>query len=256
MAAMIRWAPLLMLVAAAPAGAVEAHYEAYAAGVEVIDVDAAFDLAPDRYHLKLDYHTVGAFNLVLRSHQETTVDGRFVGNRPKPERFFSTGMMRGVARVTQIDYPAGQPVVRQLQPPNELEREPVPAAQQLDTVDTLSAAAELIHQINTTGRCEGRVTTFDGRRLSVLEGQTSGEQNLEPTRRSSFAGPTMRCEFVGRQLGGFMLDEDRERLQQPQIGTAWFAAVTPGGPKIPVRMAFRTRWFGDATMYLVNKSGN
>jgi hypothetical protein len=81
--------------------------------------------------------------------------------------------------------------------------------------------------------------------------RTGGE--LEPTGRSSFAGRALRCDFVGRQSAGFMLDEDRERLQQPQMGTAWFAAVAPGGPKIPVRMAFRTRWFGEATMYLTKR---
>jgi hypothetical protein len=36
------------------------------------------------------------------------------------------------------------------------------------------------------------------------------------------------------------------------VGTAWFASLVPGGPKIPVRIAFHTRWFGEATMYLAN----
>ncbi len=250
---MIRWLLLCSLVASTPARAIDAYYEAYAAGLEVIDMDASLDVAPERYRMRLDYRTVGAFNLVMRSHQETTVEGRFMGARPMPERFYSAGTLRGGPRVTQIDYQAGLPVIRQLVPPNETEREAVPTAQQAETVDTLSAVAELIHQVNTTGRCEGRATTFDGRRLSTLEARTSGEQVLEPTGRSSFSGPALRCDFVGRQLAGFLLDEDRERLQRPQAGSAWFAAVTPGGPKIPVRIVFKTRWFGDATMYLATK---
>ena len=153
-------------------------------------------------------------------------------------------------RLTLIDYRDGQPTVRQLVPPTETEREPVQPGQQTDTIDTLSAMAELIHTIQRTGRCDGRVTTFDGRRLSVLEARTSGPQSLDPTRRSSFAGMTLRCDFVGRQLAGFMLDEDRTTLQRPQTGTAWFAATAPDGPVVPVRIAFRTRWFGDATMYV------
>ncbi len=247
-------AALLLMVAAGPAGAVDAHYEAYAAGVNVIDVDASFDVTGERYRVALATRTVGAFGLVMRSQNQTTVEGHFVGSRPVPERFFSNGTLRGGPRVTQIDYLGGRPVVRQLVPPNDAEREAVPEAQQADTIDTLSAAAELMHQVNATGRCEGRATTFDGRRLSVLEARTSGEQVLEPTGRSSFAGKTLRCDFAGRQLAGFMLNEDREVLARPQQGTAWFAAVAPGGPMIPVRIAFRTRWFGEATMYLVGKS--
>lgn len=236
-----------------PAAALEVHYEAYAAGLNVVDMDADFDVGADRYRVRLDFHTVGGFSLLVRSAISSTTEGRFVADRPVPQRFFSSGTLRGGTRVTQIDYQGGQPVIRQLQPPNETEREAVPPEKQRDTVDTLSAMAELMHRVNTTGRCEGRETTFDGRRLSVLEARTEGEQALEATGRSSFAGMTTRCAFTGRQLGGFTLDEDRAELARPQMGTAWFAAVTPGGPRIPVRIAFRTRWFGEATMYIAGK---
>ena len=33
-------------------------------------------------------------------------------------------------------------------------------------------------------------------------------------------------------------------------GSAWMAPVLPGAPSLPVRIAFQTRWFGWATMYL------
>ena len=176
-------------------------------------------------------------------------EGRFAGDAVVPERFSSSGTLRGDPRRTEIAYRAGQPTVRQLVPPNEAEREPVEAARTADTVDTLSAMAGLLHRVATTGRCDGRAATFDGRRLSVLEARTGGMQALEPTGRSSFAGQALRCDFVGRQTGGFMLGEDRARLERPQTGTAWFAPVA--GEMLPVRVAFRTRWFGEATMYLV-----
>lgn len=252
-------AALILLSAPAlsiPAAAVEAHYEAYAAGVNVIDMDASFDIQPTRYRVRLAYRTVGAVGLVVSGRQSTTVEGSFTSaGHPAPERFFSTGTLRGNPRVTQIDYRDGQPTVRQLVPPNAGEREDVPAAQQLGTVDTLSAMAELIRQVNATGRCEGQAATYDGRRLATLVARTAGPQPLEPSGRTSYAGPTLRCEFTGHQTGGFRLDEDRSTLAKPQQGTAWFAAVTPGGPMIPVRIAFRTPWFGEATMYLAKPPG-
>lgn len=236
------------------AGAVEVHYDAYAAGVRVVSVDADFDVSAERYRVRLDYRTVGALSVVFGSRLASTATGRFVATRAIPERFYATGMLRGTSRLTDMGYAEGRPVVRQLVPPNETEREAVAPERQRDTVDTLSAMAELVRVVNETGRCDGRVTTFDGRRLSVLEVRTSGAQGLEATGRSSFMGMTLRCDFVGQQLGGFMLDEERSTLAKPQVGTAWFATVAPGGLKVPVRIAFRTRWFGEATMYLAAKS--
>ena len=249
---MLRWSLCLLVLFAVPARAVEAHYQVYAAGLEVMDIDARFDLGPERYRVTVDFHTVGAFGFFMRSQQSTTAEGRFVQGRAVPLHLFGSGVTRGEQRVTQIDYVNGQPQVRQLLPPIAGEREPVPQAEQAGTIDPLSAMADLIREVSATGRCDGRVKTFDGRRLGVMDVRTSVVQTLQPTSRSSFAGPALRCDFVGRQTGGFMLDADRETLQRTQEGTAWFAAVVPGGLRIPVRVAFKTRWFGDATMYLVN----
>jgi len=243
---------LVLLPAAARADPVQASYAAYAAGLNVINVGAAFDVTPARYRVHLTYRTAGAFGLVVRGQQDTTVEGQFVAGRAAPQRFFSTGVLRGQPRLTVMDYAAGQPVIRQLTPPPEQEREPVPAVQQRGTIDTLSAMAQLLRQVNESGRCEGRVMTFDARRLAELSAQTVGQEFLPPTRLSSYTGNALHCEFEGRQFGGFMLDEDRERLQRPQRGDAWFAATTPGGPLIPVRISFRTRWFGNATMFITD----
>ncbi len=247
-------ASLSVALIAPPARAVEAHYEAYAAGVAVLDMRATWDVMEAQYRVRIAFRTLGAVNLLARSMTESVAEGRFAGARPVPTSFRSSGTLRGEPRATAIDYPGGQPVVRQLVPAPEAERERVPETQQADTVDSLSAMAELVRQVNRTGRCEGQVTTFDGRRLSTLSARTEGPQVLEPSSRSAFSGPTLRCAFVGRQLAGFMLDEDRAKLARPQEGTAWFGQVEPGGPMIPVRIAFRTRWFGEATMYWIGAS--
>lgn len=243
--------PLLLLLPW-PARAIEARYSVYAAGLTVVEVDAKFDVGGDRYAAELDYRSVGPLGLFSSSRQRTVVRGRLLDGRAVPSEFVSNGTLRGAPRATRIDYSGGQPQVMQLVPPNEAEREPVPPASQAGTVDSLSAMAALIAQVNATGRCEGQTTTFDGRRLAVLQAWTSGRQPLEPTGRSSYAGPTLRCEFSGVQRGGFLLNEDRAALEKPYRGSAWFAAPAPGAPMIPVRIAFSTRWFGDTTMYLVS----
>jgi Protein of unknown function (DUF3108) len=241
---------LLCLPVTARAEAVRVQYAAYSTGLNVLRLDAEFAISPRDYRVHLVYRTSGAVGVLIRAEQDTFVEGVFVGDRPAPRRFYSFGHLRGRPRVTQIDYPNGRPEVRTLTPPNDEEREPVAASEQAGTIDSLSAMAQLVRQVNASGRCEGRSRTFDGRRLAELSAHTAGQETLEPTGRSSFAGPTLRCDFEGRQLAGFRLDADRTTAQRPRRGSAWFAAAVPGGPMIPVRMRFETDVIGSVTMYL------
>ena len=91
---------------------------------------------------------------------------------------------------------------------------------------------------------------FAGGRLSQITVRTAGSQVLPPTSRSSFQGSALRCEFDGVLLAGFRYEDDRARAARPQHGVAWLAALSLGGPMLPVRIQFATRFFGDATMYL------
>lgn len=241
---------LLLLPGAAHAEAVRATYAAYATGLNVMNLEADFTLAPTAYRVHIVYRTAGTVGALFRGEQDTTVEGRFVAGRPVPQRFFSQGYFRGQPRVTQIDYAGGNPVVRMLVPPNEEEREPVPDALQARTVDSISAIAQLIRQVGSTGQCEGNATVFDGRRLSEIAVRTVGMEMIEPSSRSSFQGPALRCDFEGRLLAGFRRDGDPEQMRRPQRGSAWFAAVTPGSAPIPVRVAFQAPVIGTATLHI------
>ncbi len=243
-------AALLLLATPAAAESVRAHYRAYAAGLPVAALDADWDVQPGAYQVRLGFRTLGALALAYSGGSSSTAEGRFEGARALPRRFYSAGTIRGAQRVTQIDYPRAEPQVRQLVPPNDDEREPVPPADQAGTIDSLSALALLVRTVNETGRCDGGARTFDGRRLGELAVRTGPVQTLDPTGRSTYSGPALRCDFEGRQLGGFIKDGDQAALRRPQRGTAWFAALTPGGPKVPVRIEVQTRWVGAVTMYL------
>ena len=241
---------LACLPAVTRAEPVRLHYEGYSTGFNIARLDADYDISPTAYRVHLAFRTAGTLRAVIQSDQDTVVDGRFDGGQPAPRLFFSQGHLRGRPRVTQIDYARGQPVIRTLTPANEEEREAVPAADQAGTVDSLSAMAQLVRQVNATGRCDGRSRTFDGRRLAELSAHTGVMETLERTSRSTYSGPALRCDLEGRQLGGFMLDADRAVLQRPQRAAAWFAAVAAGGPLVPVRIQLTTRFVGDVVLYL------
>ena len=242
----------LMPCAALAQDAVSLHanYETYAAGMQVAEVESSFIFGPRTYRMNLGYHTTGMVGFFLRGHQFDTVEGAWRGTQASPFRYLGEGVWRGADRLAEIEYQAGKPLIRKLVPPNTDEREPVPDALQANTIDTLSALASLIRMVDETGRCEDTVHTYDGRRAVEIQARTAGEEMLQPTSRSSFAGRALRCDFAGRLQAGFRFDDNRDRDSKPMHGSAWLAPLTVGGPPLPVRMMFETRWFGDATMYL------
>lgn len=245
----------LALCAASPAvamedGDVHASYHTYAAGLHVANVKAGFGLGPWSYQVQLAYHTTGLVGFFYQGHQLNTVSGSWQDNEPAPLEFFGDGFWRGRHRVTVIDYSRGQPVIRDMEPPNEAERQPVPADLRANTVDTLSALAELMRRVDETGRCETTVHTYDGRRVTEVNARTVGMETLPQTDRSTFSGKALRCDFEGRMLAGFLLGHDDADDRRPLHGSAWLASVVPDAPPVPVQMVFETRWFGNATMYL------
>jgi hypothetical protein len=246
---------LLLLPAAAPAQPtpdLQATYQVYAAGFHVADVQATFAIGPRHYDIQLHYHTTGLVGFFRHGHEFNEVIGSWAGGAPHPDAFEATGVWNGTHNVTQIVYRDGEPVVERLEPPEKRKREPVPAAFQRNSIDTLSALALVIRSVEQTGRCDDTAHTFDGRRASVIRASTVGMDILSHGDRSIYAGRALHCDFQGRMLAGFKYSEDTPADRRPLHGTAWLAPVMAGGPPLPVMMQFQTRWFGMAHMYLTH----
>ena len=85
-----------------------------------------------------------------------------------PAEFFGEGVWRGQQRRTLIDYNHGVPVVKDLQPPQRTEREPVPPVLQLHTMDTLSALAQLMRKVELCELLRHTMRTYHGRRVPAV----------------------------------------------------------------------------------------
>ena len=236
--------------AAAQVAQVQLAYDTYAAGLEVMQMRAHFGLGPWNYRVDVDYHTTGLVGLLYRGTQLNTVRGNWQAEHAEPMEFFGKGVWRGHERVTRIDYDHGLPQIKELEPPQETEREPVPVELQVHTMDTLSALAQLMRHVQNDHACETSVRTYDGRRVLEVAAHTGGPDQLVATSRSTFSGPALRCDFEGRELAGFLLGENDAEHHRPLHGSAWLAPILHDAPALPVRIAFQTRWFGMATMYL------
>jgi Protein of unknown function (DUF3108) len=242
--------PLATTMASAQVAQVQLAYNTYAAGVEVMQMRASIGLSPWNYQVAVDYHTTGLVGLLYRGHQTNSVRGLWQDKHADPLEFVGEGVWRGQNRRTLIDYNHGVPDVKDLQPPQENEREPVPSELRLHTMDTLSALAQLMREVERAKSCESAVHTYDGRRVLDVVAHTGGREKLDQTGRSIFSGQTLRCDFEGREVAGFLIGQDDPEHRRPLQGSAWLAPMLPGAPPLPVRIAFQTPWFGWATMYL------
>ena len=250
----------LLTSAALPASAqvarVNLDYDTYAVGIEVMQMHAFFGLGPWNYQIHVDYHTTGLVGVFYRGNQVNSVRGTWDSEGAQPIEFSGEGVWRGNSRVTIMDYLDGQPLLKKLVPPQEAEREPVPSALQAHTIDTLSALAQLMRQVQQTGSCTTHVRTYDGRRVLDVSASNAGEETLTTAHGSIFHGKALRCDFEGRELAGFLFGEDDPEHRRPLHGSAWLATMVPGTAPLPVRIAFQTRWFGETSMYLTGMTKN
>ncbi|MCQ8240745.1 hypothetical protein [Rhizosaccharibacter radicis] len=237
----------------APGQAIRLTLEAYSHGFHAMSIVADLRLADGGYSAQLSNHTAGMLSLFSRSNITSDAVGRFSGDDVIPLSFSSGGWSRGAQRSVKLSFKDGQPHVDELTPP-DTRRDPVTPEQARGGVDSLSGMVMLIHEIATSHRCDGHAKLFDGLRLSTLSVRTVGEQPVPVDHRSPYGGSGLRCDFVGTQIGGFLHNEDEEKMHRPQTGSAWFEPVLPGAPALPVRVVFEHPKLGEITVLLTGVS--
>ncbi|MBP0446519.1 DUF3108 domain-containing protein [Roseomonas sp. SSH11] len=246
-------AAALLASAALPARAetISATYTVHAAGMTVMEINATLDVSESGYVVEFRSRMRGLLSAFASGQTTTRVEGVWDGATARPRRYVSEGVWRGEPRRTVLEWQGRQPVVRAMVPANQDEREPVPDALQRNTIDSLSAIAQLVRQVRREGHCNGAARIYDGRRLSELAARTQGRDQFPPA-RGEWSGIAMKCAFEGRFLAGHRKGEDVEAARRPQAGTAWLAEVVPGRPPIPVRIDHDSRWLGTLTARLAS----
>lgn len=233
---------LAALLLAAPAAAApwRAEYALTVAGVTVMEAQILFELDAAGYRVETRVRSRGVANLVARGEQVTRAEGAWRGDSALPRSYATEGKWRGTARRTVLDYAAGRPVVRALEPAEDMPRTPIPPESLPGTVDSLTALAVLARRVDRAASCDVAVRMFDARRLTEFSARTLGQ---EP------AG--LRCEVESRQLAGIPVDRDPQEARRPQAIQAWFARPVANGPAIPLRVDLASRWWGRVEAHLI-----
>ncbi|MBS1096204.1 DUF3108 domain-containing protein [Gluconobacter sphaericus] len=219
-------------------GQVNAAYAVYLKGFHVLNAQTSYQLQPWGYGGSTQIKPAGLISWFVTMDVTSRVEGKFTSDgNVQPILFDSGGISRGKRRHVRLEFSNDTPKVTDLQP-SETDREPIPDSSLPHTVDTLSGMAHLLHALATTGKCDGTQIIFDGLRLTemVVHGPTVAD--IPQGQDEAYSGQALRCDFVGRQLAGFVKDSpNRAKLASPQPGSVWFRKINDLG-LIPVRIEF------------------
>ncbi len=179
----------------------------YFGGLQVGTADLSSRLYEDRYEMVSTGRGKGLADLFTGGrHGTVTANGVIEDGTVKPQRYaYEYGTDTELDRQTEVQFNEGEPVTLTATPaygPDE-QRAPVPLAEQLDTLDPLSAA--LFHLTLASGAqpCGQTVRIFDGRRRSDLHTKFVRETTLTKNRYNAYQGDAILCEIVYERIKGF-----------------------------------------------------
>lgn len=246
-------AALLLALAPGPARAealrVKLSHEIYWLGFPVLDLTTTAALDGGRYALSSTERTLGLLDLVVDFSSRQEVRGAIASGDIRPTTYRQEARWRGEDREVRLDFGANGPAHAEVvPPPEEDDRDPVPAALQAGTVDPLSAAV-LLGAISAGDQpCRKSVAIFDGRQRYNLRLDYEGTATLPKNADAAFGGEAIECRVTIERVAGFM----KRYLAQPPRppSTLWLARYAGGRLLIPVKLETETRW-GTLTGYLI-----
>jgi hypothetical protein len=237
---------------AAPTGATwRLTYDGYASGFRVMSLTADITLGATGYRVAMAGRTGGLIGVFYRAQWQASAEGGWTRSSVVPTRYDNTGTFGGTPRRVELDFPGGDPILRVRAPADDPEYEPVALDRTRGAIDALSVLALVLHQMQGSGGCSGQVQVFDGHQLDRNTFTYFGGDTLAPSSRSSFAGPTQRCDITGQTMSGFYRPDPSES-RRPRMDSVWVARPRSDAPALPVRMTATTNQMGQVMLYVTD----
>ncbi len=197
--------------------------------LEIVMLRTTARVEDGRYEATSELRTVGVAGMLF----PWTATARSAGWREaaglRPLWHRSRGVYRSRERTVAIDYGSAAPRTVVHPPPEDDHRLPVAAADQLQTIDPITASlAPLL------GDCAGALRVFDGRRRYDLLLTDHGVSEL-PAPTPVFRGAGRHCRARVTPLGGFWRPDEQHDERPAQLDL-WLAAPAPAPFAVPVYM--------------------
>lgn len=217
-------------------------YRVYVGGFPTVDMVFDSRLAPDAYSMKLQLDARGLIEWFFTWNMTAASEGRLVGGRVVPIRASSRSNWEGSIRRIDVSFPpgGGAPVSSVDPAPQDDERDPVPEALRVGTVDIAAAIVAMMRNAGATGRCDYTARVFDGRRRYDLVFTHEGEGQVPATDYSAYSGPALRCALRLVRIAGFRKKGTHLGWAKFDTAILWLARVFPDTRPVPVRIELET----------------
>lgn len=245
----------------ASAGTVDASYRIYVGGVEVLEAEATLAVSDDRYEIAILARTGGFIGRMFSWESKSQSVGAVGREGLSPLRHTQVSTFREKPRSVTLTYDRQGAVTAQvLPPPEEDDREPVPAALLQSTFDPLSAVLNALVAVGRGEGCTRTMPVFDGRRRYDMMLYDAGQRQVARSRYSIYSGQAQECRITYRPVAGYnrrpsgpsWLRDSGQRdgiiADRPPVDL-WVAQVVPDGPPLPVRVETDSA-FGSVVIHL------
>lgn len=222
--------------AEAPVG-VELTYAVYAGGFRGMTAKVDSILIGDSYQTRVDLELGRLASLFTNFELKAQGSGVATSEQAAPRRFTSyIRDKKNRLRLVEIEYGAPEaPRVEVVPSAERDDRAPIAPALRDDALDPVAAGFALLRRFEKSGRCEGGLPLYDGRRLYALSLEDLGARSLSEYGSGSYVGKTHLCRIDITPVAGFQEREIRKK-KIPDTLKVWLAKPAGVDRLVPVRL--------------------
>lgn len=227
---------LPLSVAASDAQSVRSVYDLYLGPVWAGELSIDADYAGDRYDARSALRTAGAVGLLYRASFEAKAQGNIRNGAHVPERFMADSKLSSKKQFVEMIYTNEAPRQVNARPAFVPKPYQIDPAQQVGTLDPISAAISALAPRPMPEVCNRSVDVFDGRRRYAID---LGAPKAD--------GARIKCEATYRRIAGFKPKMMKKQTKFPF--TIWYEPRGDGLAEI-VRAAGKSMFSGLAVITL------
>lgn len=190
-----------------------------------VDVSLGEGLGP--YRMNLSSGLVGTLGQLYPFHLLASSQGKVAGPGPLPLRYTSEFTLFQTRQTMTLTYGAHGVVRLSDDPPTEEGQQAEARGLLAGTIDPLSAALAVAHEVALIGRCEGELHVFDGARRYDLSLFSAPDGLPIPRLAVPVEGEPIACDAALTLISGFPQDAVNSGMY-PRTARFWLARNLAG----------------------------
>lgn len=216
---------------------VDLTYAVYAGGFRGMTAKVDSVLLGDSYQTRVELELNDLLSLFTNFELKARGSGMATSEEAAPQSFSSyIRDKKKRLRLVEIAYDSPEaPRVEVIPSAERDDRQEIEPALRDDALDPVAAGFALLRRFEKSGRCEGGLPLYDGRRLYALSVKDRGTRTLSSDGAGTFSGKAHLCHIDIIPLAGFQEREIRKK-KIPDSLKVWVAKPAGLDRLVPVRL--------------------